>query len=196
METPPAFKVVLKPAKSKRIRAVDTHVARGRRPTSPESLDHTPESLLSGSPSLGTLGQKAQRPAGKRSRLNGPPEAENTRIRPKTIHMISVTKAAMPPTVANGPNAISVNRPRRKPMTAGTRKAKIGRVKLGKVSRAGRKVSMINIAAITPTAETGPVDLLEFSSLSSKHMRPMDVVAEEAIIGARTPLMAAAIASV
>ena len=55
---------------------------------------------------------------------------------------------------------------------------------------------MISMAAITPTADTGPVDLFELSSLRSKHMRPIEVVAEEAMMGARTPFIAAPIASV
>jgi hypothetical protein len=74
--------------------------------------------------------------------------------------------------------------------------AKMGRVKLGKVRSAGRKLSMTNIATTTPIAETGPVDLFEFNSLSSKHIRPIAVVAEEAMMGARVPLIAAPIASV
>ena len=55
---------------------------------------------------------------------------------------------------------------------------------------------MISIAATTPTADTGPVDLFEFSSLRSRHISPIEVVADEAMIGARTPLKAAQIASV
>ena len=81
-------------------------------------------------------------------------------------------------------------------MTAGTMNAKMGRVKLGKVRSAGRKLNMTSIATMTPTAETGPVDLFEFNSLSNKHMRPIEVVAAEAMMGARTPLIAAPIASV
>ncbi len=46
---------------------------------------------------------------------------------------------------------------------------------------------MITMATTTPTAETGPVDLLEFNSLRSKHIRPIDVVAAEAIMGRARP---------
>ena len=109
---------------------------------------------------------------------------------------MTVVRAAMPPIMAKGASGASVTRPRRKPTTAGTKNARMGRVKLGKVSSAGKKVSMISMAAITPTADTGPVDLFELSSLRSKHMRPIEVVAEEAMMGARTPFIAAPIASV
>ena len=188
--------MVLKPAKINRTMAVVTHVTLGLRPTNPERRAHSPDSLLSGVPTTGTLGQKAQRPEGNRLRLNGPPEAAKTRINPKAIHKTIVIVAKPAPANTNGSSGMSTTKLSAKPITVGTRNARTGRVKLGTIKSAGRSVNMITMATTTPTAETGPVDLLEFNSLRSKHIRPIDVVAAEAIMGARTPLKAAHTASV
>ena len=59
---PSDFKVVEKPAKTMRTRAVVTQIARGLRSTKLPTFAQTPESFSSSSSKRGTLGQKIQRP--------------------------------------------------------------------------------------------------------------------------------------
>jgi len=166
----------------------------GRLPTTPAILAQTPDNLTSGWPYLGTRGQNAQLPEGKRSRVNGPRPL--IRAIPKTIQATMVANARTPPVATNGRVGMSVTNPSAKPMIVGTKNARIGNTTLGIVSRAGRKVSMTSTAATIPIAATGPVDLLEFSSLSSRHSNPIEVVAPEATIGSTVPRSARRIARV
>ena len=192
---PSAFKVSEKPAKITISSAVAIQVRRGRRPTPPASFDQIPESRSSTSSSAGTFGQKTQRPGGNFWRLKGPQLGRVMRKIPKTTQQIMVIVARTPPTMRNGPIAISVMRLRMSPTTAGTINASIGRTTLGMISRAGRKVNITNSAATIPAAPTGPSDRFEFSSLSSRHINPMMTVAPLATIGSTTPRSAARIAS-
>ena len=192
--TPSAFSVVLKPARNNKTRAVAIQVTRGRRPTLLAIFAHRPDILMSSCPNRGVRGQNAQLPEGKRSRVKGP--LPLTRAMPKTIQPTIVTAAKSPPVARNGVSGTSTRKPMARPMIVGTKKARIGSTKLGIARRAGRKVSITITAATMPIAATGPVDLLEFNSLSSKHMSPMDVVAPEATMGSTVPRRARRIAVV
>ena len=129
-------------------------------------------------------------------REKGPHSGRTTRRMPNRIQPRIVMPASSPPAAANGPTSRSVKKLRMSPMIVGTRKARIGRTTLGMMSRAGRKVSMTTSAAMMPVAPTGPVERLEFSSLRSRHMRPMTTVAALATMGSTTPRRAARIALV
>jgi hypothetical protein len=82
-----------------------------------------------------------------------------------------------------------------KPMITGTRNARIGSTALGMTRNAGRKVSITSRAATMPVAATGPVERLEFNSLSNRHIRPIEVVAADAMIGGATLRQARRMAS-
>ncbi len=196
MVMPSAFRVNEKPASTTMSPAVITQVMRGRRPTPDATLDHTPERRSSASSSRGTLGQNAQRPEGKRSRLKGPHAGRTMRMMPKITQPTMVMSASTPPIARNGTAEMSVSRLSTRPITAGTMNARIGKTTLGITRRAGRNVSMTTSAAAMPAAPTGPVERLELSSLSSRHMRPTLTVAALAMIGSATPRSAAFMASV
>ena len=195
MVMPSAFRVNENPANTSITSAVAIQVRRGRRPTPFATLAQTPESRSSTSSSVGTLGQKTQRPGGNFCRLNGPQPGRVTRKMPKMIQPITVMPARAPPIVTKGPIAMSVTKLKTSPMMVGTKKAKMGSTTLGIIKRAGKNVSITSRAATMPAAPTGPRDLFEFNSLSSKHINPMTTVAPLATIGSTTPLRAARIAA-
>ena len=195
MVMPSAFRVNEKPAKTSITSAVAIQVRRGRRPTPFATFDQTPESRSSVSSTLGIFGQKTQLPDGKFCRLNGPQPGRVTRKIPKIIQPITVMPAKAPPMVMKGPIGMSVTKLNTRPMMVGTKNAKIGSTTLGIIKRAGKNVSITSRAATMPAAPTGPRDLFEFNSLSSRHINPMITVAPLATIGSTTPLRAARIAA-